>query len=101
MNRVLLLEPSHFTKYPVSEKVIEFILQLSKNIPGIIIFKGEFKELELLYNGKKEQIIFKEHPAFVHYKGTCDSREWLAPEVTGNFNSFFAFWKKAEKSMSI
>jgi len=91
------LEPSHFIKYPVNEKVIEFILKLSKNIPGIIIFKGEFKELELLYNGKKEQIIFKEHPAFVHYKGICDSRDWLAPNTTGNFNSFFSFWKKAEK----
>ena len=99
VNRVLLLEPSHYAKYPVSEKVIEFILQLSKNIPGIIIFKGEFKELELLYTGKKEQIIFKEHPAFEHYKGIWDSREWLAPNTKGNFNSFFSFWKKAEKEI--
>ena len=99
VNRILLLEPSHYAKYPVSEKVIEFILQLSKNIPGIIIFKGEFKELESLYINKAPQMIFKEHPAFVHYKGTCDSREWLAPNTKGNFNSFFSFWKKASSEI--
>ena len=99
VNRVLLLEPSHFEKYPVNDKVITFILQLSKNISGIKIFKGEFKEIELHYSNKKDQIIFKEHPAFLHYKGICDSREWLAPSVTGNFNYFFSFWKKAEKDM--
>ncbi len=100
VNRILLLEPSHFKKYPVSEKVIDFILQLSQNIPNIIIFKGEFKEISGLYESKKDEIIFKEHPAFVHYKGRCDSREWLAPSVTGNFNSFFSFWKRAEKEIN-
>ena len=49
VNRVLLLEPSHFTKYPVSKKVIDFIIALSKNISGIQVYKGEFKELEDLY----------------------------------------------------
>lgn len=33
-NRVLLLEPAHFRNYPVSEKVISFILSLSKIFPG-------------------------------------------------------------------
>ena len=99
VNRVLLLEPSHFVKYPVSEKVIDFIVALSKNIPGIQIYKSEFKEIEELYLNNKSKIIFKEHPAFMHYKGTCDSREWMAPSITGNFNSFFSFWKKAEREL--
>ena len=34
-NRVLLIEPSHFKKFPVSPKVLQFILDLSKNIEGI------------------------------------------------------------------
>ena len=85
----------------MSEKVVDFILQLSKNISEIIIFKGEFKEIESLYLGKKDQIIFKEHPAFSPYKGIRDSREWLAPSISGNFNSFFSFWKKAEKDMKL
>ncbi len=99
VNRVLLLEPSHFVKYPVSEKVLDFIIALSKNIDGIKIYTGEFKELEAVCGNDKSKMIFKEHPAFTHYKGTCDSRDWLAPSVTGNFNSFFSFWKKVEREM--
>ncbi|MFN0082140.1 MAG: FAD-binding domain-containing protein [Ferruginibacter sp.] len=99
VNRVLLLEPSHFKKFPVSNKVIEFILALAKNIPSIKIFVGEFHELKTACLTNTEQIIFKEHPAFKHYKGTLDSRDWLAPNTTGNFNSFFSFWKKAEREM--
>jgi deoxyribodipyrimidine photo-lyase len=34
-NRVLLIEPEFFRKYPVSKKCIDFMLALSKNIPGI------------------------------------------------------------------
>jgi hypothetical protein len=34
-NRVLLLEPSHYNKYPVSNKVLDFVLSLSQNINGI------------------------------------------------------------------
>ena len=100
VNRVLLLEPSHFEKYPVSEKVIEFILALAKNIEGIIICKAEFSELMKLYPNNP-QLIFKEHPAFIHYEGKCDSRSWMAPNATGKFNSFFSFWKKAEKEIKM
>ncbi len=99
VNRLLLLEPSHFEKYPVSEKVLSFIIDLSKNIEGIIIFVGEFKDVQKLYENPKRNIIFKEHPAFNHYNGVCDSRDWLAPNTTGYFNSFFSFWKKAEKEL--
>ncbi len=35
VNRILLLEPSFFRKFPASNKVIDFILALSKNIPNI------------------------------------------------------------------
>jgi deoxyribodipyrimidine photo-lyase len=94
-NRILLLEPSHFSNYPVSEKVLRFILDLSKNIEGIQFFVGEFDELlSLTVNSP---IISKEHPAFEHYTGTKDSREWMFPQVTGYFNSFFSFWKKCER----
>ncbi len=98
VNRVLLLEPSHFKKYPVNEKVIEFILALAKNIACLTVYTGEFKEVQNAYP-ITSSIIFKEHPAFTHYKGTCDSRTWMAPNTTGPFNSFFSFWKKAEKQI--
>lgn len=100
-NRVLLLEPSHFKKFPVSDKVLQFNIQLAKeNIEGIQIFVGEFDELMALLHstfGEGQEVKFKEHPTALHYKGLQESRDWLFPEVSGNFNSFFAYWKKCER----
>ena len=102
VNRVLLLEPSHFNQYPVSDKVIQFIIDLSKNIEGIQIFVGEIEEIKKLYKTDNlwddQKIISKEHPAFTYYLGIKDQRDWMFPEVTGYYPSFFSFWKKAERS---
>ena len=101
VNRVLLLEPSHFKKYPVSKKVLQFIIDLSKNIDGIILCTGEISDISGLYKNDslpdKECIISKEHPAFTYYPGIKDSRDWMFADVTGYYNSFFSFWKKCEK----
>lgn len=100
VNRVLLLEPSHFEQYPVSEKVIEFILALSKNISAIKLMVGEVSELVELYKTSEfgqNGLISKEHPAFTHYRGLRDERSWMYPEVRGYNNSFFSFWKKCER----
>jgi deoxyribodipyrimidine photo-lyase len=96
-NRVLLLEPWHFRQFPVSDKVIEFILALAKNITGLQVFVGEVNEIPHLKNIK--HIYSKEHPAFEHYPGHKDERDWLFPEVKGPFNSFFAYWKKCEQGL--
>jgi deoxyribodipyrimidine photo-lyase len=37
-NRILLLEPSIFNDYPISEQTLNFVLELSKNIDSIQIF---------------------------------------------------------------
>ncbi|HMU46230.1 MAG TPA: FAD-binding domain-containing protein [Chitinophagaceae bacterium] len=94
-NRILLLEPSHYNSHPVSEKVIDFILQLGKNIDGIQLFVGEVNEIP--YINQFPAIYSKENPAFKHYPGTKDERDWLFPEVKGFYNSFYSFWKKCEK----
>lgn len=99
-NRILLLEPSHFKKYPVSDKVIEFIIALSGNIDKIQIYTGEIEDIVLAYQQsplKDNCIISKEHPAFSNYPGQKDSREWMFPEVNGYHQSFFSYWKKCEK----
>ena len=94
-NRILLLEPSFFSTYPVSEKVISFILSLSSNIPNIQIFVGEFEEFSKNY---LDQIIhYKEHPLSKHYTGIQHQRKWIFPEVKGYHPSFFNYWKKCEK----
>ena len=92
-NRILLLEPSVFEQFPISEHSIQFMLDLSKNIPGIQIFNGEFAELKALVT--KKEFHFKEHP-FNNYEGVKHSRDWIS-SVTGYFSSFFKFWKKVKK----
>ena len=102
VNRILLLEPSHFNKYPVSKKVIDFIINLSSNIAGVQVYSGEVDTLESLYKDNKlnshEAFISKEHPAFHYYPGVKDSRDWMYPQVTKPYSSFFTFWKKCEQS---
>lgn len=94
--RILLLEPSLFERHPVNRKGIDFALALARNIPGIKSFAGEFHELEKQLTPGK--IIYKEHPLNRHFKGHAEPREWLST-VTGDFPSFFAFWKKCKKEL--
>jgi len=98
VNRVLILEPSHFNNYPISENVLNFILDLANNIQGIQVFCGETHEIAAIYHQNEMDtnkfIISKEHPAFKHYPGIKDERTWLFPTVTGYYPSFFNYWKK-------
>jgi len=97
-NRVLLLEPSHFNNHPVSQKTLEFILQLSKNIPGIQVWIGEFADLQS--QCPCAGFMFKEHPLFSHYLGQQDERDWMFPQVRGYYPSFFSYWKKCERYLN-
>lgn len=100
-NRILLLEPSHFSRFPVSDNVMEFILQMANNISGIQVYVGEFEDFVKSYPLNPDaSVIFKEHPAFRHYIGTMEQRDWMFPSVTGYHPSFFSFWKKCEKAIA-
>jgi deoxyribodipyrimidine photo-lyase len=99
MNRVLILEPSFFEKYPSGENTINFVLGLTKNILNCQLFVGEFDEFTNSYSSS--QLYFKEHPTNNHFNGIEDSRDWIAPEVQGDFSSFFGFWKKVKKSLKL
>lgn len=96
VQRVLLLEPSFFTENPVSQKCLDFALELAKNIMGIQVFVGEFSELSSQVI--EENIIYKEHPTNSHYLGKEEAREWLS-DVSGYYPSFFAFWRKCKKQI--
>ena len=114
VNRILLLEPNHFEQFPVTEKVLQFVIDLAKtNIPGLKIFIGNFEDLNqtlqtnsITANASVEDtqsekskpvIYFKEHPTTQHYQGIQETRDWLFPEVNGYFPSFFGYWKKCER----
>lgn len=94
-NRILLLEPSFFQQYPVSDKVLQFVVALAQNIPGIQVFTGGFYALQALC--KNQVIHYKEHPTTTHYSGVQHQRDWLFAEVSGFFSSFSGYWKRCEK----
>jgi deoxyribodipyrimidine photo-lyase len=95
-NRILLLEPSVFERYPVSEKALDFALKLAKNIDGVQVFVGEFEELKSKLG--ESLVHYKEHPLNKNYVGMEEPRDWMF-SVTGYYRSFFAFWKKCQKEM--
>ena len=114
VNRILLLEPNHLNQFPITEKVLQFVIDLAKtNILGLKIFIGNFEDLNQILQTKsitanasvedtqseksKPVIYFKEHPTTLHYKGIQETRDWLFPEVNGYYPSFFGYWKKCER----
>jgi deoxyribodipyrimidine photo-lyase len=96
-NRILLLEPSIFGRYPVSENCIEFLTALCRNIPGIQIMTGSFEELKNMAG--PSPFYYKEHPLNHHYSGIEESRDWICDEVSGYYPSFFSYWKVVEKHL--
>lgn len=95
-NRILLLEPSHFSAYPVADHTIDFIMKLAENIMGIQIFTGEF--YELTKKNTLSRIFYKEHPLSRHYRGVEEPRKWMF-NVKGYYPSFFAYWKQCVKQL--
>lgn len=96
-NRILLLEPSHFKKYPISQKSVDFVLNFSEeNIENIQVYIGEFSALMKTY--RCQTIYYKEHPLNNHYQGIEESRDWMF-DVQGYHSSFFSFWKKCKKQL--
>ncbi|WP_420577430.1 FAD-binding domain-containing protein [Ekhidna sp.] len=95
VNRVLLLEPSVFKKYPISQNSIDFMMGLAKNIEGVQVFVGEYDELLKEYS--INDVTYKEHP-LNNYSGLEEPRDWMF-SVTGYYRSFFAFWKKCKKEL--
>ena len=95
-NRILIFEPEKFKKYPVSQKCIDFCINLSENITNIQIFFGNMDELR--FNYKISNLIFKEHPLNTHYTGIEDQRDWLF-KIEGEYLSFFKYWNKIRKKL--
>jgi len=94
---VLVIEPSHFEKFPVSEKVMNFIIELAQeNISGIQVFVGEFSDLILDFDG---QVYYQYHKNVEHFMGTKEIQGELFPEVKGYYKNFFSFWKECQKFM--
>jgi len=99
VNRVLLLEPSHFDKYPVSPHVLKFILDLTHEIEGIQVAVMEFKQLKELCSPNFD-IHYKQHPLSNHFEGIEHSRDWMTSVHTYS-KSFSGWWKKARRELGL
>jgi deoxyribodipyrimidine photo-lyase len=98
-NKIFLLEPSHFSKYPVSKNVMNFFLEMSKEISGITVAVMEFEELASII-GNSSNIYYKEHPFNNHYAGNLEERDWIFPNLEAK-GSFFNYWKKGIKNYNL
>ncbi|MGI9191105.1 MAG: hypothetical protein ACR2IL_03220, partial [Chitinophagaceae bacterium] len=93
--RILLLEPSVFTQYAISDSNLNWFIQLALYlIPNIEIITAEFYDIRPMIRGT---IYYKEHP-FNRYEGVCTERDWLC-DFNKSFPSFFAYWKQAKKQL--
>lgn len=97
-NRILFFNTEVFTEYPVSEKLIKFVLNLSENIPNIQVFVGNTAELKTIIH--ENQLHSKEHP-LNKIKGNIHQRDWLVhPNVEEKkLKSFFKFWNSYKKQI--
>jgi len=96
--RILILEPSHFQRFPISPRRMAFLLALSRNIPGLTLFAGEVGSLPGLEMA--ECIVSQAHQSQRHFPGQKDSPAWLFPqwpEKKAMPGSFMSFWKQAER----
>jgi deoxyribodipyrimidine photo-lyase len=99
-DKILALEPSHFERYPMSQKRIEFILDLAQNVDRLKVYVGEVTDLPL--SGYKT-ILTRKYPAIEHWKNipNIETREpdYMFPTVAGYFGSFMGYWKMCEKTI--
>ncbi len=99
-NRILVLAPSHFERFPVAPRVIEFILSLARdNIEGIQVFVGEISELrDQFCKISNREIYLTDHILYSSISWvTKTPYPYMVPEVSTYCASFFAYWKLVER----
>lgn len=96
-NRILLLEPTLFEIYPISNHCVDFLMSAAKEIPGIQTYVGSFSSLKKLLGNSI--LYFREHPLNSHYIGNQDDRSWLIEIHEPVKDSFFSFWNKYNKKI--
>ena len=93
--RVLIFEPCLFDRFPVSEKVIEFIVTVAKTqVPDIKLHIGNIRDVHF---GESTTVKSKLYPSTKHWPGHRDIPEKLFPNVAGYYPSFFKYWKECTK----
>lgn len=96
-NRILVLEPEWFARFPVSQKVTDSIIQIAREIPDMQIYVGTIQDLS---PDLGDETYHTSHPSVVHWPGQADQMPLLFPAVPmRSFNSFTSYWKQCEKNL--
>ena len=95
-NRILILPPSFFEQWPMSEKGIAFIIKMAQSIEGIQLWEGEWDELNTHLSGNTCHI--QHHPLFPYPASCIEPRDFVAPDIKSTSRGFFGYWKKIEKN---
>jgi deoxyribodipyrimidine photo-lyase len=94
--RIFIIEPRLFDRFPVSPKVLDHILTLVKiHLPEARVFFGN---AEAIPGISRATVFSKAHPTTTHIPGHKDVVEELFPHVQGYYQSFFKFWQACEGS---
>jgi deoxyribodipyrimidine photo-lyase len=93
--RILIIDTDWFTRLPVSELVMDFIVrQGSAVIPNLRVHVGTIDDLALTDAGS---IQYEAHPTTMHWPGAGTPPATLFPHVSGYYPSFFKYWQAVEK----
>jgi deoxyribodipyrimidine photo-lyase len=96
--RILLIEPRWFDRFPVSEKVMDFILVVARtHIPDIKIVVANNVDMNF---SNHSHIFSQMHQTHFGWSGKVDDVNRLFPKVTGYYSSFFKFWEACQKDKS-
>jgi|688.fasta_scaffold55880_2 deoxyribodipyrimidine photo-lyase len=92
--KILIMDPEYFKSYPISNKRLDFIADLTKEIPQIQVFIGSpeelarFTDIQTTFN----QNIDNWKDKIPNLK--LNSPDYLFPQVDGYYPSFFGYYKR-------
>jgi len=90
VKHLLLLEPDHYKKYPVSSKVLDFTIALAKNeFNEILIQVDNYSNLKQVY--PNTEFHYEEHITTEHYEGIRHQKNMIS-EPNAPLSSFYKFW---------
>lgn len=94
--RILIIDPTFFNRYPGSADVFDFIVRQGKTvIPELQVFIGRPHELHGI--GEADEVRAIAHPTNRDWLVQFDEPQWLFPEVSGYYPSFFKYWQAVTK----
>jgi hypothetical protein len=83
----------------MSQKRIDFVLKLAKQIVGLEVFVGKLEDLEGLSTCPK--ILTQDHPSIQHWhlpQLKKETQPTMFQPVFKDYTSFFAYWKACQKT---